>query len=217
MGAGNAMAAYARWAGHVPPLSMQLLTYMALVSLDSDERPWFGLGHAALAEHALGRRHPTRRDIKAVERAIQPLLDLRAITADRKPAPRSGGGRTVRYRLHVGLPSSMNVPRNPGEERPPETVHNVPRNSGGDEGQRPPESVHTSPGNRGSKEEEEYKTSGASGGVSVWGPSEPEPHAHAPEAPGDPYEDDRPPSDPAKYLEWMRRHRPNSPWLRSVK
>ena len=74
MGASNVLAAYAKWAGKVPPTSMQLLVYMAAVSKDSDRRPWFGQGHQALAQHALGRPAPTRgADIAAVERALAPL------------------------------------------------------------------------------------------------------------------------------------------------
>lgn len=152
MGAGNVLRAYDKYAGKVPPLSMVLLAYMAAVSKDTDTAPWFGMGHEALAERALGRPAPVERaDVKAVERAVAPLLAAGAIVADRRAAPRSGGAKTVRYRLML---DGGDVPRNPGEEsgeRPPESVQDVPRFPGS----RPPESVQSSPGNRGTEEEEE--------------------------------------------------------------
>jgi len=106
MGATNVATVYALWAGKVPPTSMQLLVYMALVSKDSDHSPWFTKGHAGLAEAALGRPLPLERaDIKAVERAIGPLLDVGAIKADRRPAHNRRGSSTGRYRLN--LPPGM--------------------------------------------------------------------------------------------------------------
>lgn len=103
MGATNVATAYALYAGKVPPLSMQLLAYMALVSKDADERPWFGQGHAALADAAMGRTRPiTETDEKAVQRAVRPLIAVGAVEVDRRPAPRRGGAyRTVRYRLNL--------------------------------------------------------------------------------------------------------------------
>ncbi|TDD27350.1 hypothetical protein E1287_34605 [Actinomadura sp. KC06] len=152
-------SAYATWAGKVPPLSMQLLIYMALISKDSDDEPWFGQGHGALAEHALGREAPIEeKDIRAVERAVAPLLKEGAIVADRRPAPRSGGSRTVRYRL--ALPrgdaprktvDDPDVPRNPADERPTVSGGDVPRNPA----ERPTESDGTSHGNRGTEEKED--------------------------------------------------------------
>lgn len=102
MGATNVATAYALYAGRVPATSMCLLAYMALVSKDNDARPWFGKGHAALADAALGRPLPhTRGDISAVERAITPLLAVGAIEADRRGSVRSSGPNTVRYRLNL--------------------------------------------------------------------------------------------------------------------
>lgn len=104
------MAAYLLYAGRVPPLSMQCLIYMALVSMDGDDQPWFGMGHEALAELALGRPKPiTESDLRAVRRAIEPLL-AEAIEADRRPANRGDGPSTVRYRLNLDVgrkPSSV--------------------------------------------------------------------------------------------------------------
>lgn len=101
MGASNVLAAYTAWAGKVPATSMQLLAYMAAVSLDSDPEPWFGMGHEALAIHALGHREPTDAALRAVRRAIAPLRQAGAISVARRSAPRRGGASTVRYRLHL--------------------------------------------------------------------------------------------------------------------
>ncbi len=169
MGASNVLAAYAKWAGKVPPTSMQLLVYMAAVSKDSDRRPWFGQGHQALAQHALGRPAPTRgADIAAVERALAPLAKAGAITTDRRAAVRSDGPNTARYRLNLdpfGAPrNSLDV--NPDETgtgstvvtnedppRPTNSVAHVPRISES----RPPNSVGTPPEFRGTEEYEEYE------------------------------------------------------------
>lgn len=103
MGASNVATAFALYAGKVPPLSMQILAYMALVAKDTDPRPWFGKGHAALADAAMGRPLPiTEADERAVRRAVQPLIRIGAVEVDRRPSPRSTGRyRTVRYRLNL--------------------------------------------------------------------------------------------------------------------
>lgn len=104
MGARNVLRAYALYAGKIPPLSMQVLTYMAVVSRDADEYPWYSEGHEALALFALGRTEPiTRADIGAVERAISALFKAKAITTDRPAARRSDGPSTARYRLELDL------------------------------------------------------------------------------------------------------------------
>ncbi len=101
MGASNALAAFIKYAGRVPPQSLNVLVYMALVSKDSDECPWYGQGHAALAQHALGRSAPsTESDIRAVERAVAPLLGD-ALIVERKATIRIDGPNTVRYRLNL--------------------------------------------------------------------------------------------------------------------
>ena len=117
MGASNAIAALGTYAGLVPATSMVLLLRMALVSKDDDPHPWYGEGHEALARQALGRgRHAAleRKDVKAVERAIEPLAAIGAITADRKASVRRDGPSTVRYRLNLHTP----IPPRP---RPPES------------------------------------------------------------------------------------------------
>jgi hypothetical protein len=101
MGARNVAAAYQRWAGKVPGTSMQILVYMALVSKDSDDWPWYGQGQASLAEMAMGRPNPGRADLRAVQRAMTPLLDAGAVTVDRAGAARNDGNSTARYRLNI--------------------------------------------------------------------------------------------------------------------
>lgn len=101
VGASNALAAFVKYAGKVPPQSMVVLLYMAVVSKDSDKHPWYGQGHEALAQHALGRPGPTTgADLRAVERAVEPLLGD-ALIVDRRAAIRIDGPNTVRYRLNL--------------------------------------------------------------------------------------------------------------------
>lgn len=110
MGARNALRAYALYAGQLPATSMQLLTYMALVSKDADEEPWFSQGNEALALFALGRVEPiTMPDLKAVQRSLRPLFEAKAITQDRAPAPRRDGPSTARYRLELGLAQPVDI------------------------------------------------------------------------------------------------------------
>lgn len=101
MGASNAIAAYQRYAGKIPNLSLVVLVRMALVSKDKDAWPWYGEGQAALAEHALGRPNPTPVDLRAVQRAMGPLIDVEAVTVDRAGAARTDGNTTARYRLNL--------------------------------------------------------------------------------------------------------------------
>lgn len=162
MGASNALMAYRLYARQATGVPMQLLAYMALVSKDADADPWFGMGHQALALHALRRPEPIQeKDIKAVERGISRLLQIGAIVTDRPAAPRRDGPKTVRYRLQLRHGPAV-VPRKPGDdaskERPPKSVQDVPRKTS----ERPPDTGKTSPGIRGTEEYEE--TGGAIGG-----------------------------------------------------
>lgn len=120
MGAGNVIDAYRLWAGKVPPLSMQVLAFMAAVSKDKDAEPWCGLGHKLLAELALGRPQPLAEDepgdpvdLRAVRRAIQPLLESGAVYVMRRASPNRATHKTVRYGLNVGLYAA----RSPGGHR----------------------------------------------------------------------------------------------------
>lgn len=116
MGARNVAAAYHRWAGRVPPLSMQILVYMALVAKDSDTWPWYGQGQAALAEFAMGRPEPDDTDRRAVGRAMTPLLNAGAVTVERAATQRGDGNSTARYRLN--LTDEADVARRAWEDSP---------------------------------------------------------------------------------------------------
>ena len=111
MGASNAMRAYLLYAGKVPATSMQVLAYMALVSKDADEHPWYSQGHEALAQFALGRRENdiTDSDLKSVQRALRPLFDAKAITLERRGAMRRGAPSTARYRLELDLAEPVDI------------------------------------------------------------------------------------------------------------
>jgi hypothetical protein len=115
MGASNVMAAYTRYAGKIPPLSMVLLLYMAVVSRDGDASPWYGQGHAALAALALGRPGPvTKTDLRAVERGITPLLAAGALTVERRASARRDAPSTVRYGLNLSV-ATAEEPSRPTE------------------------------------------------------------------------------------------------------
>lgn len=117
MGASNALAAYALYAGKVPSTSLTALVYMALVSKDSDTEPWWSQGHAMLAIHCLGRepfaetgdderdRKAARSAAAAVERAVRPLFAAGAITVARHSSGHPGRTVHVRYRLWLVKPA----------------------------------------------------------------------------------------------------------------
>lgn len=159
MGATNAMLAYQLYAGRVPATSMQLLAYMALVSRDGDDKPWYGQGYEALALFALGRQAPIRHgDLEAVRRAMKPLLDLGAVVTDRPAAPRRDGPKTARYRLQLVPDPARGIDEplvdnaadahDEPAERPTDSVRNDPRNPCN----RPTKNVQTTHGNHGTEE-----------------------------------------------------------------
>lgn len=113
MGASNAIAAFRLYAGKIPPLSMNVLTFMALVAMDKDSEPEYWEGHGALAVHCLGRDEASidDSDLRAVRRAITPLFEKGAITVTRHSSGRGEKGVTARYRLWLVTPA-------PDEKRP---------------------------------------------------------------------------------------------------
>jgi hypothetical protein len=142
MGATNVALAFQIYAGKVPPTSMQVLLYMALVSKDADANPWFSKGREALAEHALGRTVPfDRADARAVERAVEPLLAVGAIETDRRASVRRDGSSTARYRLNLSITDG---PRKAWKPKP-----HAPRKTSGVKAdvdpQRPTDSAHDAP------------------------------------------------------------------------
>lgn len=109
MGAGNVSLAYICWA-KLPDRAFRLLTYMALVSMDTDRPPRFWGGYPALAR-AVGRNTPDvlggnatdaekkarTADFEAVRIGMRVLLKNEAIALDEAPAP----GRNPVYRLNL--------------------------------------------------------------------------------------------------------------------
>lgn len=100
--------------------AFRLLTYMAHVSRDDDPEPWFGMGHAALAYHALGRDldergEASQADLRAVRRGITTLLDIGAITVIRPANGRRSEHKTVCYRLHLHAPAKADDDRTDDE------------------------------------------------------------------------------------------------------
>lgn len=115
MGASNALRVYSTWGATLGDRAVRVLTYMAIVARDNDAEPWFGLGHEALAEMALGIK-PDDAGLRAVRRAITELHKAGAITTAKRP---SNQGRHVQYRLWLSGPS-------PDGKRPITPVDNCP-------------------------------------------------------------------------------------------
>jgi hypothetical protein len=148
VGASNALAAYTLYAGKIPPTSLNVLTYMALVSLDRDAEPSYWEGHEILAIRVLGYPGPVGRAGKgAVERAITPLHRAGAITTTRRASGHSGRVITARYRLWITEPAPHGFRGKQAAQHPTVSV--------GSNGQHPTVSVSAPHGNRGTEEEEE--------------------------------------------------------------
>jgi len=123
MGASNVLAAYRLYAGKVPPTSLNMLAWMAAVSMDRDHEPSWWEGHEILAIRVLGRCEPiTKTDRRAVERAITPLFAAGAITTTRHSSGRAGRARTARYRLWLTEPAPDGNRRSRGAQHPTETI-----------------------------------------------------------------------------------------------
>lgn len=106
MGSANALAAYRLYGGKIPPVSLNVLAYMALVALDKDKEPAWWEGHEMLAIRCFGRPEPVgETDLRAVRRAITPLFGAGAITTIRHGSGTRGRLITVRYRLWLDQPA----------------------------------------------------------------------------------------------------------------
>ena len=106
MGSANALAAYRVYAGNVSSTAMKVLAYMALVSLDHASEPSYWEGHEMLAIRCFGASEPvTDSDLRAVRRAITPLLEAGAITTIRHASGHRGRIITARYRLWITEPA----------------------------------------------------------------------------------------------------------------
>lgn len=108
MGAANALAAYRLYAGKVPPTSLNVLAYMALVALDRNSEPCWWEGHDMIAVRCLGHPEPvSEAALRAVRRAISPLFKAGAITTDRHSSGHGSRYVTVRYRLWLVQPAQV--------------------------------------------------------------------------------------------------------------
>ena len=123
VGATNAIRVYTVWGPVLGDQAMRVFVYMAIVARDGDAEPWFGLGHEALAELALGRK-PSPASLRSVRRAITELHNAGAITTAKRP---TNQGRHVHYRLWLSGPSpDAERPTTPVDNRPSEPVDNPP-------------------------------------------------------------------------------------------
>jgi hypothetical protein len=119
VGASNALDAFRLYAGKVPPLAMNVLTYMALVAMDKDREPKYWKGHETLAVHCLGRDEASidDSDLRAVRRAITSLFKAGAITVAQHSSGRGEKGGRVFYRLHLVTPTQDE--KRPVDDAPP--------------------------------------------------------------------------------------------------
>ena len=114
MGSANALAAYRLYGGKIPPVSLNVLAYMALVSLDRKPEPSWWEGHEMLAIRCFGRPEPvTKTDLRAVERAITPLFRAGAITTIRHASGHHDRVITARNRLWLEHPAPDEKRRKP--------------------------------------------------------------------------------------------------------
>jgi hypothetical protein len=109
VGAANVLRVYHSWRRHLDDRPFCLLAYMALIARDQDAEPWFGQGHAALAELALGMDVPTeakQRDavLRKVRRHITPLFAAGAICTRKRARYGRYVKSQVQYRLHLDAP-----------------------------------------------------------------------------------------------------------------
>lgn len=140
MGSSNALAAYRLYAGKVPPRSLSVLAYMALVALDRDKDPSWWEGHEMLAIRCLGRPEPlSDTDLRAVRRAITPLFRAGAITIVRHAAGHRGRTVTVRYKLWLEHPAPDGKRPKPASGIGRKTVGHRTENGRAPDGNRPPE------------------------------------------------------------------------------
>lgn len=158
MGAHNVTRAFHVYGARVGDRAMRALVYMALVARDADSEPWFGLGHEALSEQALGRKVPPpeqgkarRAALRSVERVITELRNAGAIRTIKRATFGARGTTHVHYRLYLDRPYQ-------GQKLSTATRRFV---SGGPESTRrkvsshPTKSVHPPDEKRRTKEEEE--------------------------------------------------------------
>lgn len=111
MGGSNVARVYRGWGTRLKDRPFRLLGYMALVSMDNDKEPWFGLGHDSLAEFALGLHLPIDDDpvgrdrvLRIVRRHVTVLHAAGAIETTRRARTGTLGTKHVVYRLYLDGP-----------------------------------------------------------------------------------------------------------------
>lgn len=99
-------------------MSMVALAYMALISIDADDVPWWSQGAEALAVMALGRDElvetgDAKEDARArkamehaCERVLKPLFEAGAVTTTRHSSGHPDRPRPAKYRLWLKAPAS---------------------------------------------------------------------------------------------------------------
>lgn len=172
MGASNALNAFRLYSAKVPASAMSALAFMALVSMDKDDEPWFQLGSEAIAVTALGREPVAETgDAKAdgraqkamevaCERALRPLFEAGAITTVERSSGRPGKSRHAKYRLWLvkPAPDEKRDPRHRADKSAPYEKRGVPNGSAlRNSCQCPTETVPASYEIRRAKEYEEYE------------------------------------------------------------
>ena len=121
MGASNVIRVYAAYGADKGDHALRVFVYMALIAMDGDAEPWFGLGHEALSELALGRKVPDKDEdpaeheaaLRSVRRAITELQAKGAIRTSERARFGSQRAQNARYRLYLDKPCPE------GEQPPP--------------------------------------------------------------------------------------------------
>jgi hypothetical protein len=163
VGASNALAAFRLYAAKVPPLSMNALAYMALISLDADAEPWWRQGTDALAVMALGRDElvetgDSKEDARArkamehaCERVLKPLFAAGAITTTVRSSGHPDRARYAKYRLWLTAPAPDGArdPRHRADQAAPHGIRGAQNSNGGVTGdprdEVPPHEKHGAP------------------------------------------------------------------------
>lgn len=112
MGAANAIRAYHTYGAILGDHAMRALVYMALVSMDGDAEPWFGLGQDALSEFAYGKPVPGKETdpagraaaLRSVGRACTELQAAGAIRTAERARFGAQRAQNARYRLYLHAP-----------------------------------------------------------------------------------------------------------------
>ena len=154
MGASNAIRAYATYGADLGDHALRVFVYMALVAMDGDAEPWFGLGHEAISELALGRKVPDKdknpaeheATLRSVRRAMSELQAAGAVRTSERARFGSQRAQNARYRLYLDgpCPAGETPPPRKSKRPPKRTPPDAYRPNGpdaerpmGEDGERP--------------------------------------------------------------------------------